>query len=151
MSQENVEIVRNFFAATERAMALYWVDPSSIASALGESSLPPEGEEVFAFVHPDIIWNAGGFGSFRGHDQMAAAWDDIFDIADEYSVSVIEMREGRGGLVYAAVERAIRAKGSGIQTKIPVFSVVKLDDGLIVQLDEFANRHDALKAAGLSE
>jgi ketosteroid isomerase-like protein len=151
MSQENVEIVERFFAAVERAMESYWSDPRSIAAAMKEGDLTPEGEEAFSFLDPDIVWNAGDFGTFRGREGVAAGWDDFFEIADRYAVSVLELKEGQDDLVYAAVERAITAKASGIQTTIPDFSVIKIEAGSIVQIDAYADRAEALEAAGLSE
>ena len=151
MSQENVEVVRRFFAATAGAMASYWQEPLSIAEALRAGDLTPEGELAFEFLNPDVVWNAGGFGTFHGREQMAAGWDDILDVADNYSVSVRDLREGQSDLVYAAVEREITAKGSGMETSFPVFAVLRIEDGLITRIDEYADRHEALEAAGLRE
>src|SRR5690348_6022737 len=107
MSEQNVDLARRFFDDTAAAMASYWQEPRSIAEALRTGDLTPEGELAFEFLHPDVVWDAGGFGTFQGRSQMAAGWDDILDVADHYSVSVREVREGGDDLVYAAVERAI--------------------------------------------
>jgi ketosteroid isomerase-like protein len=149
MSEENVEIVRNTLAAFERAIASYWQTPRSMAE--GVEAGAPEFEEALGLLDPDIVWNAGDLGSTRGRQQMAALLDDLFEIADAYEISLTEIREGEGDLVYAAVERAITAKGSGIATKIPVFIAFRIENGLIAQMDEYLDRHKALEAAGLSE
>jgi ketosteroid isomerase-like protein len=87
----------------------------------------------------------------RGREQMAALLDDLLEIADAYEVSLTEIREGEGDLVYAAINRAITAKGSGIETTIPVFITFRIENGLIAQMDEYLDRQEALKAAGLRE
>ena len=96
MSEENVEIVRRFFDATERAMSSYWRDPRSITEAYEADDLTAEGEEALSFFDPGIVWKAGGFGTFQGIKEMLSAWDDIFEIADGYRTSVRELREGEG-------------------------------------------------------
>jgi hypothetical protein len=80
---------------------------------------------------------------------MAVLLDDLLDIADAYEISVTEIREGEGDRVYAAVDRAITAKGSGIETTIPVFVTFRIENGLIAQMDEYLDRQEALEAAGL--
>jgi hypothetical protein len=52
---------------------------------------------------------------------------------------------------YAAIDRAITAKGSGIETAIRVFVTFRIESGLIAQMDEYLDRQEALEAAGLSE
>ena len=151
MSEENVEIVRRFLEASERAVASYWQDPRSVEKALEENSLAPEMVDALGFLHPDIVWNAGGFGSARGRHELAAIWDDIFEVAQDYRISVRELRESDGGLVFASIDRTITAKGSGIQTTFPVFTVTRVSDGVITEIDEYFDRHQALEAAGLKE
>jgi hypothetical protein len=82
---------------------------------------------------------------------MAALLDDLLDIADAYEISVTEIREGEGDLVFADIDRAITAKGSGIEAKIRVFITVRVENGLIAQMDEYLDRQEALEAAGLRE
>jgi ketosteroid isomerase-like protein len=149
MSEENVEIVRNTLAAFDRAIASYWRTPRSMAEEVEAGA--PEVEEAIGFLDPGIVWNAGDLGSARGREQMAALLDDLLDIADAYEISVKEIREGEGDRVYAAVDRAITAKGSGIETTIPVFVTFRIENGLIAQMDEYLDRHEALEAAGLRE
>jgi ketosteroid isomerase-like protein len=149
MSRENVEIVRSTLAAFERAIASYWRTPRSMAEELEAGA--PEVEKAMGFLDPGIVWNAGDLGSARGREQMAALLDDLLDIADAYEISVKEIREGEGDLVFAAVDRAITAKGSGIETTIPVFVIFRIENGLIAQMDEYLDRQEALEAPGLRE
>jgi limonene-1,2-epoxide hydrolase len=122
-----------------------------VVEGIETGALTPEMEDALSFMHPDVAWNAGGFGAARGLKQLAAIWDSIFEIADAYGIVVTEVRDGRNDLVYAAIDRSITAKGSGIQTTFPVFSVTRVSDGVITEIDEYLDRHQALKAAGLAE
>ena len=149
MSQENVEIVRSTLAAIERAIASYWRTPHSMAEEVEAGA--PEFEEAMGFLDPGIVWNAGDLGSSRGREQLAALLDDLLEIADAYEISVIEIREGDGDLVYAAIDRAITAKGSGIEMAIRVFITFRIENGLIAQMDEYLDHQEALEAAGLEE
>src|SRR4051794_28088896 len=151
MSQENVEIVQRFFEASDRATEAYWRNPRSIADSMKAGDLDPEAEELWALVHPEAVWNTGPFGIYRGRLEIAAAWDDIYDIADDYRTSLRELVDCGGDRVFVCVDRTIKAKGSGIHTTIPIFAVVTVQGGLLVAGDEYATRAEALEAAGLSE
>ena len=76
-----LELVRRFFEATDRAFAGYWDNPRSIAEALESDDLDPAGEEAFSLLDPNVVWRAGDFGVYRGHMEMARAWDDLLEIA----------------------------------------------------------------------
>ena len=151
MSQENVEVVQRFFEANERALKAHWENPRSLADAVRDEDLDPEAREAWGLLHPEVVWNTSEFGTYHGHLEIAAAWDDIFDVADSYAVSVRELVDCGGDQVYAAVDRSVSAKGSGIRATFPLFAVITVRDGLIIQADEYAARGSALEAAGLSE
>jgi hypothetical protein len=97
-----------------------------------------------------VIWNAGGFGTFRGLQEIAATFDDILEIADAYSVTLRELLQGEGDRVFARVDRTIEAKGTGIPMTLPIFTVITIENGLITRLDEYVDRREALDGAGLS-
>jgi ketosteroid isomerase-like protein len=151
MSQENVETVRQFYEAVERWMAAYWRDPRSIADALKADDLIPEGKAVFELVAPDFVWNAGTFGTYRGHGEIARAWDDLLETVDDYRLSVRNLRDCGDGRVFAAVDRTAKARASGIHATFPAFVVITVRDGLLVGLDEYLDRAEALEAVGLRE
>jgi ketosteroid isomerase-like protein len=151
MSQENVEIVRGFFDATERAIAAYWENPRSLGDAMKTDDLDPESKDAWKSLHPDVVWNTGDFGTYRGRLEIAVAWDDLFEVADDYRTAVRELTDCGGDRVFAAVDRTITAKGSGIHTTIPVFAVITVRDRRIMRVDEYLARGQALQAAGLRE
>ena len=68
MSQENVEIVRRYVGALEKAIAAYWSDPRPGVAAMEKGELRPENREVFRYLDPEVEWNTAFAGvSFRGH------------------------------------------------------------------------------------
>jgi len=151
MSQENVEIVREFLDAQTKWLRRHSQNPRSIVKAVRSGDLDADARKVFTLAHPDLIWNTHEFGSYRGQLEIAAAWDAIFEVADSYAVSTLELVDCGGDRVFAAIDRTVTAKGSGIQATFPIFVVVKVKDGLITQADEYAARSAALEAAGLRE
>lgn len=149
MSHENVETVRRFSAAAERALASHAKNPRSLADAVRAGELAAEDEELWSYLHPDVEWNAGSLGTYRGRLQIAQAWDEIYEVAEHYSTSTRSLIDCGGDRVFAAVDRTITARGSGIHTTIPVFVVLTLRDGLITRGDEYLDRSQAFAAAGL--
>ena len=89
MSQENVEIVRRYVEALEKAIAAYWSDPRPAAAAMEKGELRPENREVFRYLDPEVEWNtAFARVSFRGHLGVAQGWDWLSEAAEHYSVTL---------------------------------------------------------------
>ena len=105
---------------------------------------------MWTMLDPDVVWNTA-LGTFRGQLEIAGAWDDILAVADDYSISLRELVDCGPDLVIATVDRRGVGKGSGINATFPLFTVITVRGGSITQLDEYADRNQALKAAGLSE
>ncbi len=133
MSQENVEIVRRYFAAYERggldALAEFW--------------------------HPDINWRAAegalddvglmeGPGALRHHNEQ---WEDIF----ESSRVEVEEFVDAGDQVVAVVRVFGRMKESEAEVDIRYATVLSIRDGKIAAGREYFTREEALEAAGLRE
>jgi ketosteroid isomerase-like protein len=151
MSEENVEIVRQFLEAQTRWLERYWKSPRSAVDAVNRGDLDPDTTKVWSYLHPDVIWNTSEFGTYRGAVEIAGAWDEIFDVTDHYALSVQEIVDCEGDLVFVALDRTAKAKGSGIEATFPIFVVVRVEGALITRADEYAGRAAALEAAGLSE
>ena len=151
MSKENVETVRRFSQAAERALAAHARNRRSLAEAVRADDMSPEDEELWRHLHPDAVWNAGSLGTYRGRLQIAQAWDEIYEVAEAYSTVTRELTDCGDDRVFAAVDRTITARGSGIHATIPVFVVLTVRDGVVTQGDEYLDRRQALAAAGLTE
>jgi ketosteroid isomerase-like protein len=155
MSQENVEIVRRFYDAGQRALAAYWKNRRSGAAALEAGDLDPEIEAELAFLHPEVEY--GGVpsalegGIAHGHLGWLNAWYAYLGASEDTTLTVNELVDLGGDQVLAVGETTVRWRGSGVTLTEPRFAVVTLREGLIVHLSVSRDRAQALEAAGLRE
>jgi ketosteroid isomerase-like protein len=138
MSQENVEVVREMFAAAARAIS-------------GEPL-----EDLYRLLDPDVEWipiNAPLEGtSYRGHrgvrrwiEEMDLLWDDFEALPSEF-VDI-----GNDRLLAFGTWRA-RGRTSGVQLDAqPAAWLIRLRNGKAVRMQTFTDRAAALEAAGLRE
>ena len=120
MSQETVEIVRRFLG----------VDV--------DAALP--------YADPGIVWNPIEELPTQGHDAVRsslahwkAEWDD-YEVMPEEFVDV-------GDRVVVTVRLRGRGRGSGVEIDARFYDLYTLRDGLIVRMDQFTERSEALAAA----
>ena len=124
MSKENVEIVRRFVVS--------------------------DVDEGWTDADLEIVWNPLEEPQVRGHDAARASlarWEDEWD---EYEV-MFEAFVDAGDQVVVTTRMRGRGRGSGIEVEARLYEVYTLRGGLIVRMDEFAERSEAIEAAGLSE
>jgi ketosteroid isomerase-like protein len=130
MSQENIEIVRRGFEALERGgveAMLEMIDPDF------EATVPPD-----LSVEPD---------TYRGHDGLRryfAAFEGLDEVRFEFVDAI-----AAGENVVATMR--LRAKGTdtGIEVEQLAYQVWTIRKGKAVRVEAFANKSDALEAAGL--
>jgi ketosteroid isomerase-like protein len=155
MSEENVEIVRRFYEASQRSLDAYWRNRRSGLTAPGAGDLDPALEAVLSFLHPEVEYNAVPAvlwgGTARGHLGYLRSWDTFLGATEEFSTTVNEVADLGGDEVFVAAEMTARFRGSGMKLSEPRFGVVTVRDGLIVRLSIRRDRAEALEAAGLSE
>jgi len=150
MSQQNVDVVRRFFEAVERFLES-WEPSQSIVDSMRSGDVPPEATEVVGLLSPEAEWSpAFSSETYRGQD-IARGWDELLEAAENYSLAVLEVIELDDDRVLGVFGPSLEGRSSGIQVNAAVFAVVTLRDGLIVRVDEYTDRRDALQAAGLSE
>ena len=139
MSQGNVEIVRNAFAAY------------SIGGI--ESALPFFSPDVVSYPDPEQapLLDRVEKPPYRGHDgarTLDAMWAGAFD---DYAWELHEIRDVQEGILVLAFLTG-RSKEAGVpirQRAGVVFSEFR--DGMIGQVRYFLTWQQALEAAGLSE
>ena len=132
MSQDNVELVRQAYAA-----------------------YPENGIEgmVPFFTADHVAYSVPGWpddSEYHGHDglrKLGRQWTEEFDVGFDTH----QLRDA-GDVVVALVEMAARVKGTGVPIRVPL-GVVHADfrDGLIGETRYFSTWQEALEAAGLSE
>jgi ketosteroid isomerase-like protein len=103
---------------------------------------------VFERVHPEVEWQTVFLGqTYRGHLEAARAWDDFLDWATHYRPSLEDVADLRGDYAYAVVALVGKGKGSGMRMDARFYDVITVRDGLIVRIEEYTGRPEALQAA----
>ena len=143
----NVEIVRRHFEGWERAFERYADFPGSLVAALEAGDIAAD-EDFLRYLHPEVEWNPiFSTEGFKGLRACARAWDDLLEAAGDYGVRLRELIELDDERVLAVVDSALEGKSSGIDVGARVFAVTTIRDGLIVRIDEYLERSEALAAA----
>jgi uncharacterized protein len=131
MSQENVEIVKEFTKLFEAGDRDSWRDYFDRDVMWDTSAMPSAG-----------IYH-GREGIERFFRDWLGAWDDLRIETREYvdagdSVIVVFHQSGIG-------------RGSGVRAERDFFGVYDLSDLKVVRFRQYESRNEALEAAGLSE
>jgi ketosteroid isomerase-like protein len=133
MSQENVEIVRRALDAFNRRDKAAWL---AAADPEVENLPAKEWPENAAIRDPDAIWefyveavNAWEEGSFE--------WGEFIDAGTD--------------TIVANHRREVRGKASGAGVEWSYWVVFTFRHGKVLRVAWFADRAEALEAAGLSE
>ena len=91
-------------------------------------------------------------GPYRGHAGLRQWRRDTFDVIDAWRVELDEVITGDDPNVMVALERFVgRMKHTDLAANFPLAVVVRFHDGLIVRLEGYRERSEALQAAGLPE
>ena len=151
MSQENVEIVRRFFDVVERLLEV--VETSrSILDAVNAGDIPPEAKEALGYMDPEAAWNPLFSGeTYRGHRDITKGWDELREAAENYNSKLLEVTDLENDRVLATFAVRLEGRTTGIHVDAKLFAVLRFQDGLIARVDEYADRRNALEAAGLRE
>jgi ketosteroid isomerase-like protein len=138
MSQENVEVVRRFFAA--------FVE-------LDEGLVGPERLEEF--IAQDALVTFSGFGfvdeqTFRGREflEFRAAWMEPYD---DFIYEPKEFLDAGANRVVVILHQRGKPRGSESWVEMDYAVVYSVEEGLISRTDFYSPPEKALEAAGLSE
>ena len=133
MSQENVEVVKEAFAAFNRG------DFETAVSAFD-----PEAEWI-----PYLGALEGSV--FRGRAAILKMWNDIDDnLGGAFRVQLDELVDC-GDQIVGVIEARGIGTGSGVEVRQRWAQLAALREGLIIRVEPFATRAEALEAVGLSE
>ena len=138
MSQENVEIVRQFLATFAE------LDEGLIGR-----------ERVLEFMAQDAICTFSGFGfedeqTLRGWEflDFRAAWMEPYD---EFSYEPVRIIDAGGNRVVVTLHQRGKPHGSDSWVEMDYGVVYTVEEGLIIRTDFCAPPEKALEAARLSE
>jgi ketosteroid isomerase-like protein len=129
MTQANLDVVRRLFDD--------WL--------VGEIS---EANFHSAF-HPDVEFlplrsaTEGAYRGIAGIERFVADTEEIFD-KFEFHYDLLDL--GERVLAWGKIQ--LRARGSGIETDIPMGGVFEFRDGKIVRWEDFGSKDKALEAVG---
>jgi uncharacterized protein len=130
MSKENVDVVRLMY------------------EGFNESGMPD-----FRLLDSEIEWHTSDRalerGTYRGHAGVKAFLSSGNDVWTDAKVQPEEFIDA-GERVVVPITLRTRGRTSGIQSEGRFFQVWKLRERLIVELQVYSSREEALEAAGLS-
>jgi ketosteroid isomerase-like protein len=134
MSQENVEIVREYFET---------VNDGDFAEAMRYYS-----DDVELVVPAEAFLEAG---SFKGKDAVGLWFGNWFRAFQRgYQFDLDEIRHV-GDAVFVLARHGGRGKASGAEVRSTIAYLFRVGDGHIGKIELFQDGPSALKAAGLSE
>ena len=133
MAQENIEIVRDAFAAFNRGDLDAW----------------------FGYMADDIDYRAAegaldDHGPIKGKAALRAFVQDWLDMFDDFKAEVVELIEAGEDKVIVVVRISGRAKLSGVETDLTYAELWRLREEKVAWGRQYWTRDDALEA-GLSE
>jgi ketosteroid isomerase-like protein len=134
MSEENVEIVRNAFAAFERGDI--------------EGVLRLCDEDIVITQPPDLPGVSPEQRGHRGVLEALAIWPEQWD---EYRIELLRVDAAPGGKVFVAQRSSGRGKQSGVEVNMDFSFVFTVHEGKISEWRLFMQEEQAVEAAGLSE
>ena len=130
MSERNVEVVREVYAAfTRREIPYHLLDPEI------ELDLS---ERVF---NPAV---------YRGHEGASRFWSEVQEVWEVFETTPEEVFE-EGDRVVVFIRARGRGKGSGVEVEDRTANVWTLRDGLVVAYRLYRDRDEALEAAGVAK
>ena len=131
MSQENVELVRAGYHAFNRR-------DFDAALALGHDSIT---WKPFFSVETDVL---------RGKDEVRAAWERQTEALD-LRIDILELKPLDESRVLAVARWSGRGSSSGAPVDETSAQVFTVEGGTIRSVETYANKAEALEAAGRSE
>jgi ketosteroid isomerase-like protein len=133
MSEGNIELVRDSFAAFQRG-DLDWLDRHTDPQV--EIAQPP---------------NLPGTSTYTGKEGMHEALRDWPSQWEEFRIELIQATALDQGRVLAMTRQVGRGKESGVEVEAVFAFVFTVRRGKLLRWQMFTSREEALEAAGLSE
>ena len=131
MSQENVEIVKEFSQLFEKGDRDDWRE----------------------YFDPNVIWDTSASGMpgatvYHGHQGVERFFRDWLGTWADYEVEFREYIDA-GDAVVVVFRQSGTGRGSGVKTEHDFFAVYDLRESKVVRYRQYQSREEALEAAGL--
>jgi len=112
-------------------------------------------EAGYATWHPDIEWDTTRFEAwpertvYRGIDAVRGFVDDDWlGSWEEFEARIEDVRDA-GDRVVVFWLQTMTGRGSGVPVEMRMAQVCTVRDGLVVRIENYTDRDEALRAAGL--
>ena len=133
MSEENVEVVRRAYEATNRG----------------------ETEAAYALTHPEIEFHtyvkSPEAGVYRGRDAVRKYNEDLFGQFESLTIDIEELIDAGDHVVVVSTQHAVPKGGGTEEIKVRMVELWTLRDGLLATRRSFESKEQALETAGLQE
>ena len=146
-----MQVIVGYFDAVARNLKLYWDEPRFYARELENDESDPASREVLDRLHPDVRWRNVLGERRRGKLAFARGADELLRAAQRYEIVVDEITDLANDRVLVELRGELTGRSSGVEGTMPFFAVFALRDGLIIELDEYLSRSEAVRALGLEE
>jgi ketosteroid isomerase-like protein len=132
----NLDLVRSIYADWER----------------GDFSRtePFDGLVEYARIGGEVVSGQGGPGRWQGRDEMWRATIEWLRLWEEFHLTAEDFIEVDDQVVVLSHQTAL-GKLSGASVEKDGADVFTLNDGRIIRVESYWDRHEALKALGLEE
>ena len=87
--------------------------------------------------------------TYRGHEGVRRYFAGFEGVMDEVRWEADELMEAPDERVVAGIRLLTRSVTTGLELELPVWQVCTVRDGKVLRIEGFAEREDALRAAGL--
>ena len=87
--------------------------------------------------------------TYRGHEGIRRYFAGFEGVMDEVRWEADELMEAPNERVVAGIRLLTRSVATGLELELPVWQVCTVRDGKVLRIEGFAEREDALRAAGL--
>jgi hypothetical protein len=89
-------------------------------------------------------------GTYEGHDGTRDWWNGLLGVFPDFRIEIVGVRD-TGNLTVAELRNQARGDGSAAPLDEEVWQVSEWRGGLVVRWEMYADRGEALEAAGLRE
>ena len=89
-------------------------------------------------------------GTYEGHDGTREWWKGLLGVFPDFRIEIVWVRDA-GNLTVSELRNQAHGEGSAAPLDEQVWQVSEWRDGLLVRWQMYATKHEALKAAELSE